>query len=823
MTSYLRRIKPTLIINALVLLMAFYGIYRAVNKAGIAAEYSLHREGKIQISGLKKHTGPLQAGDIIDSVDGFKVQRIEDIEYICDAYVLGDLVSVQITRNGSEQIEKIELQRFYTKTFCIQISLIGLLFFILGTFVLSKLPKKDEAFIYNWLCMSMVIMITTTWGRLSTLPFGIDHIVRIAFSSAYAFTPALFVHFSYIFPTGKPRLFKNFMPILYSVAVILALWQSVTFLLSLNLSLMDWFHQLMTALNSARIFMTGCILFGIGNFFHAYFIAQLEMYRRKLLWIILGLAVGPFVSILFWQIPQALFSRGIIPEEIIMLFLALSPVSFSIAILRYRLLDINLIFRRSSVYFVAVSGLIIIYAIVVGTAAAVVTYLGIFTLKASLISSAIAAVIIAIMFEPVKKRVQNFIDRKFFRVKYNYRIAQNRFRSSINQNFNINNIIEFTVQELEDLLHPSSIAFYLRSDNEKHWYLIEEKNWKNKDDSLIKLLATEYLKCTQIISLPEYLEADIDFLEANAEVFNKNQIALAVSCKEKRQSASGFLVLGQKKSSSLFSQEDIDLLLTISSHVGLAIEHIRLQQNLILEQAEAQRLDELNKLKSFFVSSVSHELQTPLTSIRMFAELLRTKKEISAEEKNEYLEIIEGESERLTRLINNVLDYSRIERGAKDYTFTDVNIKELIKKVLHSMMFQLKQHGFKTITEISEEDLIIKADGDALHEALVNLIANSIKYSTSQKELKLSVKAENDQIRFSVADKGIGISEEDQKNVFDMFYRSHDKYVQSSGGAGLGLTIVNHIVEAHGGIISLQSHPNKGSTFTISIPVEPTP
>jgi two-component system phosphate regulon sensor histidine kinase PhoR len=202
----------------------------------------------------------------------------------------------------------------------------------------------------------------------------------------------------------------------------------------------------------------------------------------------------------------------------------------------------------------------------------------------------------------------------------------------------------------------------------------------------------------------------------------------------------------------------------------------------------------------------------------MFAELLRTKKKISEKEKKEYLEIIEGESERLTRLINNVLDYSRIERGVKEYSFSEVGIKGIAEKVLNSMMFQLKQHGFEIETDLPDDELIVQADGDALQEALVNLIANSIKYSTTKKMLNLKVKNEGNSVHFAVSDKGIGIPKEEQQKIFDIFFRSENKSVQSSGGAGLGLSIVNHIVRAHNGNIDVHSRPGEGSTFTLKIP-----
>ena len=248
-----------------------------------------------------------------------------------------------------------------------------------------------------------------------------------------------------------------------------------------------------------------------------------------------------------------------------------------------------------------------------------------------------------------------------------------------------------------------------------------------------------------------------------------------------------------------------------------AIERIRLQRDLLSQHAEAQRLDALNKLKSYFVSSVSHDLQTPLTSIRMFAELLQTQKSLTKKEKQEYLDIILGESERLSRLISNVLSFSRIERGIQEYHFARVNLVSIIGSVLRSLYYQINQNGFELTKQLPEREIMLHADADAIAEALTNLLDNAMKYSREQKHIDLAVFIEQDRAVIQVSDRGIGISRKDCLNIFNAFYRSEDKEVRDRGGAGLGLTQVQHIVEAHHGKVTVESRPGSGSTLHLRI------
>jgi len=227
----------------------------------------------------------------------------------------------------------------------------------------------------------------------------------------------------------------------------------------------------------------------------------------------------------------------------------------------------------------------------------------------------------------------------------------------------------------------------------------------------------------------------------------------------------------------------------------------------------------LARLKSDFVSNVSHELRTPLALIRLYAETLELGRITTQEKKQQYYRIIRKESERLTALINNILDFSRIEAGRKEYEFRETNIAELVHNTLDSYRYQIEQQGFAFEESIDSNLPPVRVDREAIARALVNLVNNALKYSTDEKFLGVKLYRENGVLKLEVADRGIGIARRDQSKIFEKFYRTGDPLVHNTKGSGLGLSLVRHITQAHGGEIAVESTPGKGSKFTLSLPL----
>jgi two-component system, OmpR family, phosphate regulon sensor histidine kinase PhoR len=244
---------------------------------------------------------------------------------------------------------------------------------------------------------------------------------------------------------------------------------------------------------------------------------------------------------------------------------------------------------------------------------------------------------------------------------------------------------------------------------------------------------------------------------------------------------------------------------------------------IVLALRTASREMRLSQMKTDFVSNVSHELRTPLSSIRVFGEFMKLGRVRDSEKTREYGEHIETESRRLTQLINNILDFSKIESGRKTYQFERVSIEDVVAETLKTCEVRLKQNDFSIVFDCSPVSLpAVYVDRDAISQALMNLLDNAVKYSeqAQRKEVAVAVGGRDGFVAVSVRDYGVGIAREEQKKIFDKFYRVSTGLVHDVKGSGLGLSLVKHIVEAHRGRVIVESELEKGSTFTILLPAD---
>src|SRR5712691_5165783 len=255
----------------------------------------------------------------------------------------------------------------------------------------------------------------------------------------------------------------------------------------------------------------------------------------------------------------------------------------------------------------------------------------------------------------------------------------------------------------------------------------------------------------------------------------------------------------------------------------LALLAVALVGGIVLALRAADRAMRLSEMKSDFVSNVSHELRTPLSSIRVFAELLRLGRVESPAKVQEYGEYIEAESRRLSRLIENILDFSRIESGRKVYRFILADLGEVVAGTIAGFEVHLRSAGFRIVWEGFEAPLPrVSIDPEAIGQALHNLLDNAVKYSGEAKEITVRLARDGDHAVIAVKDRGIGIPRDEQARIFDRFHRVATGLVHEVKGSGLGLAIVRHIVDVHGDRIAVESDPGKGSTFTIRLPLPAT-
>jgi signal transduction histidine kinase len=234
--------------------------------------------------------------------------------------------------------------------------------------------------------------------------------------------------------------------------------------------------------------------------------------------------------------------------------------------------------------------------------------------------------------------------------------------------------------------------------------------------------------------------------------------------------------------------------------------------------SDLQRQLALARKKTDFVSNVSHELKTPLTSIRMFSEMLAENRVHDDAKRRHFLGIITAETARLTRLINNVLDFARMERGEKKYQFARCDLTGLVRETVESYRPQLEAGGFTLHVRLPSQPIEVRGDRDALAQVLVNLLSNAEKYSGERKEIEVEVECEGDAVYVKVLDRGTGVPSGSEQRIFEQFYRAHDSLASGIQGSGLGLTLARQIARGHGGDVTYAARDGGGSCFLLQLP-----
>lgn len=261
---------------------------------------------------------------------------------------------------------------------------------------------------------------------------------------------------------------------------------------------------------------------------------------------------------------------------------------------------------------------------------------------------------------------------------------------------------------------------------------------------------------------------------------------------------------------SASTRPQLALMIVLALTMGLGV---------FLVAGAAAREVRLAELKSNFVASVSHDLKTPLALIQLFAETLELGRVRTPERAQEYYGIINGEAKKLTRFIENILDFSRMEAGLRPYRMEPADLTESVTKVLARMETQFSQGNF-VVTRTIEPDLPrVLADEGAAEQAIENLVANAIKYSGEAKRIEIDVRRSDGHIVISVTDHGIGISRRELGRIFRKFYRVQQELGGGPQGTGLGLAIVDHTMRGHGGFVHVDSERDHGSTFSLHFPI----
>ena len=313
-----------------------------------------------------------------------------------------------------------------------------------------------------------------------------------------------------------------------------------------------------------------------------------------------------------------------------------------------------------------------------------------------------------------------------------------------------------------------------------------------------------------------------DALVADAEFVHFVEVQLSGAI----GAASARIMVASAVKEEALTLEEVRKILDEASQVVIYSHRLE-QKSHELEAATAElraaneRLTELDRLKDEFVSTVTHELRTPLTSIRAFSEILRGDLDVDPAQRRKFLDIITKETERLSRLINQVLDLSKLESGKADWQAARVDLNEVVADTVAGMEQLFQEKGVQVDVRVPQRPALVSGDVDRIIQVMLNLLSNAVKFCDPGKgRIEIALSARDEWLRVDVRDNGPGISEHDQANIFDKFRQGGDALTGKPQGTGLGLHICRHIIEHYGGRLWVESRPGDGACFSFTLPAE---
>lgn len=804
-----------LILDIALLVICLLHIPKVINRPMAPFEVD-EQEGRVVVTQILDSTAcsGIQAGDILLSWEGERIAIPEMVEYLPDLSSIDSTEHITFERGTVQHSGTVTLIGYYSSIRFLIISLFtGLTMFGLGFFILVNRPDDVAARGLHWCMITFGTTIMLTWGQtdLDSLETSLS---RTIWFIVYFGVAVSFFCFTLLFPRRRARWLaeRSWIPVpvviaagaLFAVSHLYALRSASTNAFQTFQSLFDVFH------GSLFVFVGG----GIFNIATATLSAPTAEERHKLYWILWGLSVGVAPYLILHILPQVVWSRYIIPEEYTTIFFLAVPLAFAISFLKYRLFDVEVVINRTIVYAVLSIFLVALYVLVVLLITSIIGEEIVF--KRYLLVAGLT-LLAGLLINPLRLKLQYVVDETLFAARANYRRSVSQITDQLHQSLDRNDLYQRLVGSVHRIVPSKLVAVYSFDDDTL--LLRSFLGSEPKRECVVSRDMEAQLLSGQIVARKGGVRAEVPRIHLGHEEFLREcGWSICFGFASESGELLGVLVLSPRMPREHYDEEEINLLRTVCSQATEILQRLILQERIILAQEEKKRSEELSALKSYFISSVSHELRMPLTSIRIFAETLRSRKATSPRRQREYLEIIEGESERLSRLIGNILDFAKIERGVKEYTFNQVRVGEIVRRAVNAMKYQFQKSDGSLKTQIGKDLPTVTADADALEEAVLNLLSNALKYSTLRKEVKLSVSRRDHRIVIEVSDKGIGIPDSELARIFEGFYRVHDDRSPQIGGAGLGLSLVKHIVEAHHGRITVKSKVGKGSTFTIELP-----
>ena len=687
----------------------------------------------------------------------------------------------------------------------------GLFFFAVNLFVFlgrsERTPARD--FYWSTLLFGLAVMIGGAYPPRGAplLHCGLPILWMVSLD----LLPIFFIHMTLTFPRRRPFIDRArwFMPAVTATAIIVIFSQVATTMYYASVRNIAAWQAMGPPGVLAQVFLVGVVGAGCIVLLDSSRRLELTRDRESTKWLLWGFTIGVTPYAFLRTLPRIFGLDSPIGPEVDRILELSIPISFTFAVVRYRFLDIDIIIRRS-----------IIYTVLTGIMGAVYFFLAVLVGRVvrDLIPAAaqmipfVAAIITVALWGPTRRTIGGWVDRTFFKIDYDH--AQT-LRSLKERSPSVSGPIEMAglVRSLlDESLQPKTVAVLVPAGAEHRAAGEIDPTLAREAVALAEPLrgrADRPIVAPNSTSLPEI--ENPDFPAALRDAGLRVLVPLAVDGR-----ALGWVLLGERRSERRYVEQDLELIGGIAEEAAAALERIRLVQQVAEESIARQRLDEIDHLKSDFLARASHDLRTPITSITWSVQnLLDGVVGPLSDRQREYLETVRTSSGQLARLVNNLVEISRLELSRGRIEIEPVDLVGTLGETLACLKPVATQRGIRFDCNAAPELQPVRGNRDKLLEILANLIENALRYSPDGGAIEITIdRGDGPRRRFSVRDYGPGIAAGEEEIIFERFKQGRPSPYVQRGGFGLGLYVARQFVELMGGSVSAVNHPDGGAVFT---------
>ncbi len=745
---------------------------------------------------------PQHLARTIVALDGAAVRGPSDIRFVLSRKAIGDPVEIRFAPGGPgpDVVNDVVVPFYARRSFPLPLVLLGGVSFLAGFAVLLFRPRDRRARIFYWLSVCFGATVVIGGGTYGLQGRTVHLLPGLLFNIAYPLTLAFLVRFAWSYGPSRP---SRRLALFWAVPAGLGVAMASLFLAAELLPSLEAYRLREVLKHGLRIYVVAMGVYALAEFGRALKTTPSEEDRVEIrgYLVALALGLGPFLA--FNQLPLALSGRPLLPEEFSLVFFLMVPIFMTMAILQFRLLRVNIVFHRGHVYAILTFFTLGLFLLLVeGLKLAFPRA----TATGNVVLTMAAAVLIAVLLSPGRRRIQDAVDQLFFRQAYDYRRALQAFKAAAPSVVEAGRLADLFAKTLAGTLRVSRTGLLLDGGEGRTGELDERAA-----AALAGLPRDAVRPWARAAAVRDARDLDLSRDEALAAAGADLVLPLPPAA----GAPSGLVVVGPKSSGHRLTGEDIDFAAALAGELAVNLGRIRIQEEMIYEKASREKTEELVRLKTEFIASVSHELRTPMTSLRGLSDLLRSGKVDDPAKRERLLGLMAGECGRLGRFLTNVLDYGRIEAGARAYDLRPTDLAVVVREVVDLVRESQAEGEARVRLDAPAGPVMVRADADAVRQALLNLIDNALKYSPDGADVVVRLAAGPEAATLAVEDRGIGLEPGDRERIFEPFVRCEGAAARAPSGVGLGLRIVRHIMDAHGGRAEVESEPGRGSVFRL--------